>query len=97
MDQFKRSGSGQEMWINLGRTPALWRMAYQRLIDLRLSIGAEEGGRRGRTPELQRRVKELRTPGVRGGWRMEEDDDPQRQVFQIRGSLVHFPVFTWSE
>lgn len=72
--------------------------------DLRLSIGAEEGGRggscsrRGRKPELRRRVRELRTAkGQRslrrgGAWRMEEDDDPQRHEFQIRGSLVLFPV-----
>ena len=28
---------------------------------------------------------------------MEEDEDPRRQEFQIEGSLVLFPVFTWSE
>ncbi|KAM3254692.1 hypothetical protein ACQJBY_048267 [Aegilops geniculata] len=82
MDQFKRSGSGSEMWINSGRTPALWRMAYQRLIDLRLSIGEEEGGRRGRTPELQRRVKELRTPGVRGGRRWRKTTIPSNKYFK---------------
>ncbi|XP_044391405.1 uncharacterized protein [Triticum aestivum] len=63
-----------------------------------LSIGAEEGGRRGsygrrgRTPELQQWGGAWRRGGA-----MEEDEDPRRQEFQIEGSLVLFPVFTWSE
>ena len=60
-----------------------------------LSIGAEEGGRRGscgRMPELQQWGGAWRRGGA-----MEEDEDPSRQKFQIEGSLVLFPVFTWSE
>ena len=63
-----------------------------------LLIEVEEGGRRGscdrrgRTPELQQWGGAWRRGGA-----MEEDEDPRRQEFQIEGSLVLFPVFTWSE